>query len=596
MFLLRTIPIFGAILLTLSSLVLANQMEKVEPGNLFVKDQEQAFLSVENAFKLEVEFYGSNTLRIFWQIAQNYYLYKDKFTAELIHEGQTYPLKIIYPKATKKTDEYFGEVEVYYDDADLRVDLLDNQEIGSAPAKKFSIKISSQGCADAGLCYALRHDWFEVDSRTRAVQIGEPAFSNSTGIENEQDYSKSRELESEYFSPLFVMLIFAFIGGIILNLMPCIFPILSLKIISFTQANENIKSEAWSYTAGVISSFVLTAAILIAIQSAGKAVGWGFQLQSPTFVTALVFLFLILGLTFSGWLHVGSNLMGFGDVYTKRSGASGSFFTGALAVIVASPCSAPFMGTALGFAISQTPGIAITIFVSLGAGMAAPLLLLAYSETLREKMPRPGKWMETLKQFLAFPLYASAIWLLWVVGSISGVNVMTIVLCGGLSIIFGFWLWNRAGFLKWLGTAFIVGGLSIGITSTQNFSDSSRTTSREGTVTWSEQRLLELRSQGKPVFVDVTAKWCITCIANENTVLFTDRMSTEFEDRDITYMIADWTEYDPEIAKFIEKHGRTGIPLYVFYPAGLTNDPVILPQILTFSTVTEALDKSFNRI
>ena len=591
----RTITTIGVILLTLSSLGFANQMGEIELGDLFEKEQEQSFLSVENAFKLEVEFYESNSLRFYWQIAKNYYLYKNKFNAELIYEGQTYPLKIIYPKATKKTDEYFGEVEVYYGNADLRVDLPENQKTGSLAAEKFSIQISSQGCADAGLCYALRQDWFDVDLSTRAVQIGEPTFSNSSMIRNKQAYAENSALGTEYFSPLLIMLIFAFIGGAILNLMPCIFPILSLKIISFTQTNENIKSEAWSYTAGVISSFVLVATILIAIQSAGKAVGWGFQLQSPTFVTALAFLFLILGLAFSGSLQIGSNLMGIGDAYTKRSGMTGSFFTGALAVIVASPCSAPFMGTALGFAISQTPGIAITIFISLGAGMAAPLLLLAHSKKLREKMPQPGKWMETLKQLLAFPLYASAIWLLWIVGSVSGVNVMTIVLCGGLSLIFGFWLWSRTGFLKWLGTAFIVGGLFIGIASTQNFSESSQSTSREGTVIWSEQSLLELRSQGKPAFVDVTAKWCITCIANENTVLFTERMSTEFEKRNITYMIADWTEYDPEIARFIEKHGRTGIPLYVFYPAGLTNAPVILPQILTFSLVIEALDKSFNR-
>ena len=566
-------------------------MEEIELGNLFEKNQEQSFLTVEDAFKLEVEFYESDSLRFYWEIAKDYYLYKNKFNAELIYEGQTYPLKIIYPKATKKTDEYFGEVEVYYGNADLRVDLPENKKTGSLATEKFSIQISSQGCADAGLCYALRQDWFDVDFSTKAVQIGEPTFTDSTKIRNKQTSSESSAFETKYFSPLLVMLIFAFVGGTILNLMPCIFPILSLKIISFTQANENIKSEAWSYTAGVISSFVLFASILIAIQSAGKAVGWGFQLQSPTFVTALAFLFLILGLGFSGSLQIGSNLMGIGDVYTKRSGMTGSFFTGALAVIVASPCSAPFMGTALGFAISQTPGIAITIFISLGAGMAAPLLLLAYSKKLREKMPQPGKWMETLKQLLAFPLYASAIWLLWIVGSVSGVNVMTIVLCGGLSLIFGFWLWSRGGFLKWLGTAFIVGGLFIGIVSTQNFSESSQSTSREGTVIWSEQRLLELRSQGKPVFVDVTAKWCITCIANENTVLFTERMSTEFEKRNITYMIADWTEYDPEIARFIEKHGRTGIPLYVFYPAGLTNAPLILPQILTFSLVIEALNK-----
>ena len=590
----RTIAIIGAILLTLSPLGLANQTEEIEFRNLFGKDQEQRFLNVDDAFKLEVEFYGTTSLRFYWQIAENYYLYKNKFDAELIFGGQTYPLKIAYPKAIEKIDEYFGKVEVYYGNADLRVDLRESQETVPLATERMSIQIVSQGCADAGLCYALRQDWFEIDFSGRAIQVSGPPFSNNTG--NRLDYSVNSELETEYFSPLLVMLIFAFIGGMILNLMPCIFPILSLKIISFSQTNENIKSEAWSYTAGVISSFVLVASILIAVQSAGKAVGWGFQLQSPTFVTALVFLFLTLGLAFSGSLKIGSNLMGIGDAYTKRSGMTGSFFTGALAVVVASPCSAPFMGTALGFAITQTSSIAIAIFISLGAGMAAPLLLLAYSKKIREKMPKPGEWMETLKQLLAFPLYASAIWLLWIVGSVSGVNVMAIVLCGGLSLIFGFWLCSRTGFQKWLGVVFIVGGVFGGIASTQNFSESLQSTSREGTEIWSEKRLLELRSQGKPVFVDVTAKWCITCIANENAVLFTDRMSAQFKKRNITYMIADWTEYDPEIAKFIEKHGRAGIPLYLFYPKGLKNAPIILPQILTFSIVIETLDESFKRI
>ncbi len=586
----RAIAITRAILLIFSSLALASQADQSEFRDLYVKDREQTFLNVNDAFRLEAEFSGINSVRFYWQIADKYYLYKNKFNASLILGDQTYPLEFSYPRATTKTDEYFGETEVYYDWVDLRVDLREALETIPLKTEIISLRILSQGCADAGLCYAVRKDWFEIDFSNNLIKVSEPvSFPDTSG--DKPTPNQKTEAETEYLAPFILMIIFAFLGGVILNLMPCIFPILSLKVISFSQPNENIKSEAWSYTAGVIISFVLVAAILITIQSAGKAVGWGFQLQSPTFVTALVFLFLILGLAFSGALQIGSNLMGVGDSYAKKSGRTGSFFTGVLAVVVASPCSAPFMGTALGFAITQTVVVAMVIFISLGAGMAAPLLLLAYSERAREIMPKPGQWMETLKQFLAFPLYASAIWLLWVVGSISGVNVMAIVLCGGLSLIFGLWLWSKTGIQKWVGVLFIVGGAVGGVVSPKNFSEPLLSTNKKGTETWSEQRLSELRSEGLPVFVDVTAKWCITCIANENAVLFTDRMSAEFERRNVTYLIADWTEYDPEIARFIQKHGRTGIPLYLFYPSGPISPPVILPQILTFSNVIQALEK-----
>jgi len=198
--------------------------------------------------------------------------------------------------------------------------------------------------------------------------------------------------------------------------------------------------------------------------------------------------------------------------------------------------------------------------------------------------------METLKQFLAFPLYGSAVWLLWVVGSILGTTSMTIILSGGLVLIFGFWLTTRNGLFKAFGPVIALIGILGGIISTQNTSYTSSEVNELVTEAWSEERLTNLRKEGKPVFVDVTAKWCITCLANEATVLFTDEMTEEFRSRNITYLVADWTEYDPDIARFIEKNRRTGIPLYLFYPANINRPPVILPQILTFSRVLEALD------
>jgi len=375
-------------------------------------------------------------------------------------------------------------------------------------------------------------------------------------------------------------------------LMPCVFPVLSLKVLSFARNTDHDRHlHSWVYTAGVISSFVAVAALLIVLQQAGQAIGWGFQLQSPGFVIALAYLFIAMGLSLTGMVELGSNLMNTGSGLADQSGLGGSFFTGVLAVVVASPCTAPFMGTALGFAVSQPPLIGLTVFAALGAGMAAPLLVFSYSGAARAIMPKPGPWMETLKQFLSFPLYATAIWLLWVAGRQTGVNTMAAALLGALLLALGLWLWRVNWWRRSLALACLAGAIALASMRGLDGADPGSTTLSADYLPWSGSEVAALRQSGRPVFVDVTADWCITCKANETTVLFTDDITTAFAEHGVVYMIADWTNEDPKIAELLKKHQRNGIPLYLMYPADPAAAPLILPQLLTKRMVIDALEE-----
>lgn len=532
------------------------------------------FLPVEEAYRLEVEILGDKRIRLYWQIADAYYLYQHAFKFKL--DGGAIALTPTFPPALERTDEYFGEVRVYYQQADLVL------ETETAIPTGGTLAVTSQGCADAGLCYPPRTQYFSLDTvAATAQELERPARSA-------QDVGSSAGTGAPGTLPY--MLLLAFLGGAILNLMPCVFPILSLKVLSFANSNEHDRHlHSWVYTAGVVVSFVAVAALLIGLQQAGRAVGWGFQLQSPGFVIALTYLFLVMGLSLSGLLQLGGSLMNTGNQLASKQGLPGSFFTGVLAVVVASPCTAPFMGTALGFAVTQPPLTGLLVFAALGLGMAAPLLVFSYSGGARKLMPRPGPWMDTLKQFLAFPLYAAAIWLLWVVGRQTGVNTMAAVLTGALALTMALWLWRFGGWRRALAVAFALAAISLGGWRGLDESGSRNSLLAEGRVAWSEPALAELRAAGKPVFVDVTADWCITCIANERAVLLTDTMQAAFAEHGVIYMVADWTNYDADIARFISAHGRTGIPLYLMYPADPTLAPIILPQILTDAAVLEAL-------
>jgi thiol:disulfide interchange protein DsbD len=381
--------------------------------------------------------------------------------------------------------------------------------------------------------------------------------------------------------------VFAALGGLILNLMPCVFPVLSLKALGFAAAEPAERHRhAWLYGAGGVLSFLLVAGALIALRGAGMAVGWGFQLQSPGFVIGLAYLFVAMGLSLSGLVHFGGRFMNLGNSLASDGGDRGAFFTGALAVVVASPCTAPFMGTALGFALTQPTPVALAVFAALGAGMAAPLVLLGHSALARRLLPRPGAWMQRLQQLLAFPLYATALWLFWVAGRQAGVDTMTAALGGALLLALALWLWSTGGWRRGAALLALVAAVAAGSYRGEAPAAGSLA---GGHAAWSEAAVREAQAAGTPVFVDFTADWCITCLANERTVLETSTVQSAFAERGVRYLVADWTNRDPVIAGFLARQGRSGIPLYLLYPGRPGAAPVVLPQLLRKGLVLEAL-------
>jgi len=541
-----------------------------------------AFLPVEEAYHLEIEQVDATQIRLYWQIEQAYYLYQHRFKVALADEQGAIATELSYSPALAKTDEFFGDVEVYYDYADLG--LTTERSFGVA-----RLAVTSQGCADAGLCYPPHTEIFSLDGTTGVVSRGEP---NLSGDESAASAANKSESSADPITNMSLAnaLLFAFLGGLILNAMPCVFPILSLKVLSFATGDPTSHHRhAWWYLTGVVASFVASAIALISLQSLGQFIGWGFQLQSTGFVIALAYLFTAMGLGLSGVVQLGSGFMNLGNTLAGGQGYRSSFFTGVLAVVVASPCTAPFMGSALGFALTQPSGTALLIFVALGLGMAAPMVLLSYSRAARQLLPKPGPWMETLKEVLAFPLYATAVWLLWVAGNQSGVDTMAAALGGLVLLALGLWLYRGSWRRKSLALVSLVLAILLGMVRGEGSAGDARL--REGTVAWSPTALEQLRDDGIPVFVDVTADWCITCKANEQAVLFTDSMTALFKDHGVVYMIADWTDYDEAIGALVRSHRRNGIPLYVMYPAAGKGEPFILPQLLTTTVMTEALQK-----
>jgi len=389
-----------------------------------------------------------------------------------------------------------------------------------------------------------------------------------------------------------LVLLFAVLGGLILNLMPCVFPVLSLKAISVMQnrghAARQQRGHALAYTAGVVLSCGAVAAVLLGLRAGGQAIGWGFQLQSPIFVGALAYLMFGLGLSMSGAVEFGTRLMGLGQSLTQGSGYGSSFFTGVLATVVASPCTAPFMGTALGFALTQPPLPALSIFLALGLGLALPFLLLGFFPRLAGFLPRPGAWMESFKQVMAYPLYLTVVWLVWVLAHQTSIDGAAIVLVGLVLIAFALWLWNRrnliATVLKFVALAAALALLTHPLLKSTPAASQSKL---EQANAYSAVRLQQLLAQKRTVFVDFTADWCITCKVNEQGVLKTQRVQQALAANNVATLVGDWTRADPEITKVLEQFGRSGVPLYLVYVNG--GEPKVLPQILTPDTVIEAL-------
>lgn len=401
----------------------------------------------------------------------------------------------------------------------------------------------------------------------------------------------------------------ALMGGLILNLMPCVFPVLAIKALSFLQGDSSEhRRQGLAYTAGVLAAFGALAGVLLALRGAGASVGWGFQFHSPLFVLLLAWLMFVLGLSLAGLLQMGAGLAGIGQGLASRRGLVGSFFTGVLATVVATPCTAPFMGAAMAYALAQPALELLAVFLALGTGLALPYLLLACWPALQRRMPRPGRWMEVLKQALAFPMFGAAIWLVWVLAQQAGPQGVLLALSGMGLIALALWARGisrnagRGG--QWAGgltaLASVAGALAL-LPMVAADAGASPTASPDGSPgaaadtahtreePYSPERLAELRAQGKPVFVNLTASWCITCLVNERVALSTPEVKAAFQTQGITYLKGDWTRQDPRITELLARHGRSGVPLYLFYPAGSGQEVQVLPQLLTPGIVTTAV-------
>lgn len=398
-------------------------------------------------------------------------------------------------------------------------------------------------------------------------------------------------------------LLFALLGGVILNLMPCVFPVLSIKALSLVSHSNysavEIRRQGYVYTLGVLASFAVLALLLILLKAGGSQVGWGFQFQSPIFVLLVAYLLFAVGLSLSGVFFIGGSVAGVGSSLTEKPGYSGSFFTGVLATVVATPCTAPFMAAALGYAVAQPPVKLLAIFLSLGLGLALPYLLLSCWPRLQRWLPRPGLWMERAKQLLAFPMYAAAIWLVWVLVQQAGVDAVIIALGGMLLIAIAAWVYDstrtstttKRGFGNISALALVLLAVGFGglqVNSPANAAQKETAVAKNWEA-YSDERLQSLLAEGKPVFLNFTASWCISCLVNERVALSTDTVTKQFEQQGIVYLKGDWTNKDPQITAFLKKFNRSGVPLYVFYPAGQADSPKELPQILTPDLVVAAV-------
>ncbi len=393
---------------------------------------------------------------------------------------------------------------------------------------------------------------------------------------------------------------FAFLGGIILNLMPCVFPVLALKALSFAKMSQSSfghrAAHGLAYTAGVVTLFVLLAALFLGLRSAGAAIGWGFQLQNPYVVAGLAYLLFLVGLNLSGVFEVSTRLAGVGAEQADGGGLRGAFFTGALTAIVATPCTAPFMGTAMGAALTMPPVQGGAVFVALALGLAAPFLLLSLSPAAARLMPKPGAWMVRLKEFLAFPMYATAALLVWVLGNLAGMNAMLAAMIGAVLIGLAAWSYGSAQTSgargkKWgYGAAVASTLLAIGlVTQIPSVPSSKGEVALDGPgEPFTTARLEELRSGNKPVFINMTADWCITCKVNERVAL-RGAFEEALEQNGVSYLLGDWTAHDSEITELLQGFGRAGVPLYAVYPK--EGEPVLLPQILTPDMLVDALSK-----
>jgi thiol:disulfide interchange protein len=580
-------------------------------------------LPEERAFVFDAIAGDGNTLLLRFTPAPGYYLYRDRSSFKLDADGIAAG-KPRWPKGTSHRDEHFGDVTVYFDPIDVPLPLTRTRP----DAQTVTLRATFQGCQNDGICYP---------PMTRSVRIalprGEvakaPVVDNATTAAIDNDTAAAPSVaatddaiplattaepaiatgaaataptETRSTSTLFSALLLALLGGLILNLMPCVLPVLSLKALGLAGSSESpqhARAHALWYTAGVLVSFVALGALAMALREAGQALGWGFQLQQPLVVAALGLLMFVFGLSLSGVWQVGGRWTGVGHGLASRSGAIGDFFTGVLAVVVAAPCTAPFMAPALGWAFSASTVPALLVFAFLGLGLALPFLLIGFVPGLAQRLPKPGAWMETFKQLLAFPMYLTAIWLVWVLAKQRGADAVGWWALAALALAFAAWAWTHARMrgTRW-GLVAAVVALLLALWPIWSISKLPPLSAARAqapadalAVAFSEQGLADLRKADRVVLVNMTADWCVTCKANEKAVFAREGFREAMTAANAVYMVGDWTDVDPAITAYLQRYKAVGVPLYVVYPRG-GGEGMVLPTVLTPTSVREALQKA----
>lgn len=584
-------------------------------------------LPPEQAFGFEAIADDGNNLLLRFTPARGYYLYRDRTALKLEGAPGIAAGAPRWPKGREHHDEHFGDVVVYFDQVEARLPLKRT----TTDAAKATLVATFQGCQTDGICYPpmTRRIAVEIPHGTLAASVAEgpkePVLPESnadtastgtiatspavaTATSTSEAANPPRELpptahnQQPTTNSLFVSLLFALLGGLILNLMPCVLPVLSLKALSLTNSGESrtrARAHALWYTAGVLAAFAALGALALALRDAGLALGWGFQLQQPLVVAAIALLLFALGLSLSGVWYPNVGVGARGNAWMQKHGAAGDFATGVLAVVLATPCIGPFMGAALAYAFAGPAIGGMLVFLALGLGLALPFLLIGFVPALAQRLPKPGAWMETFKQLMAFPMYLTAAWLVSVLAAQRGGDAVWNWMLAAIAVALAAWAWTRSRMqgARWASILAIVALLAM-LWPLQRIrtlppSRAGETTSVGATtaVPYSEAHLASLRAQGRVVFVDITADWCITCKANEKAVLSREGFRDALKAAEATYMVGDYTDVDPAITAYLQRYGAVGIPLYVVYPRG-GGEGKVLPTVLTPDLVRDALARA----
>ncbi|WP_255416916.1 protein-disulfide reductase DsbD [Pseudoxanthomonas sp. SGNA-20] len=566
------------------------------------------------AFAVDAIADGGNRIRVRLQPVAGYYIYRDTTRFVLEDAPGLSAGRPQWSPGTAHRDEHFGEVTVYFEPAEVVLPVVRTRP---HPARA-TLVVTFQGCQEGGICYPPMTRRVAVDlptgEVTTAAAVGAaplpPAPAADAGEVAPAELPAPPEAAPDASAGnaartaappaaagngkrgLVGALLLALLGGLVLNLMPCVLPVLSLKALGLAQSGESrerARAHALWYTAGVLVAFAAVGALVVGLRAAGQAAGWGFQLQQPWFVAALAYLMFAVGLSLSGVYTLGTGVGG--GLAAARNGPAGDFLTGVLACVVASPCIAPFMGPALAYAFAAPAAAGMLVFLVLGLGLALPFLLVGFVPALARRLPQPGPWMETVKQLLAYPMYLTAVWLLWILGRQRGVDAVAMVLAGAAVLALALWWFERS---RWWGrrgatlAALVLVAVALApVWGVTRLPPASVRAADSDAVPYSAAELDRLRGENRVVFVNMTADWCVTCKANERNVLARDGFRELLGRTGAVYMRGDWTNTDPAISAFLEAHNAVGVPLYVVYGPGAP--PAVLPPVLTPAIVEDAL-------